>query len=128
MNRLIQIALWVASAPVLGLVQGATSILISGGIQELRQWDAWRTFALISIFYGSCWFVPAVLLADLVFLRRVLRSIELKRYLRVIVICALLIGVVTPGYALVIGYPLTALAILVTGYSYRKRPGELARA
>lgn len=128
MNRPTQIAFWAGFAPLLGLIQGVTCILIYLGSQELRHWDAWRTYSLISLFYGSCWLVPAVLLADLVFLRRALRTIELMHYVRAIMICALLIGLVMPAYLLVIGYPLTALAIVITAYTHRKRSADLTRA
>ncbi len=126
MNRYTQIVLWVVLAPVLGLVQGVTSILIYEQIHALRYVDTWQTFAMISVFYGACWFVPSVVLADLIFIRRVLPVPELKRYVGVCLACAFFIGMVSSGYLIVIGYPITAFTILAIAYARRKRPTKKA--
>jgi type III secretory pathway component EscV len=114
--------LWIAFAPVLGLVQGATGILLYEHIHALRYADTWQNFAMISVFFGLCWFVPSMVLSDLIFIRRALTARELKRYIGVCMACALLSGIVLPGYAMMIGYPITAFAILAAAYAYRKRP------
>jgi hypothetical protein len=122
MKRGVQIGLWIVLAPILGLVQGLTSILLHQ--RNLRALD---DYALISLFYRTCWFLPAVILADAIFLRRALKGVELRRYVLYILICALVIGLGTPGYLLMLGYPLTAVAILVIAYSLRK-PSRVPRS
>ena len=122
MTRYAQIILWIVLAPALGLVQGLTSILLYEHGHALRSAETWETFAMISVFYGACWFIPSVVLSDLIFFRRALTVIELKRYIGVCVVCALVIGMVSPGYLIMIGYPITACAILATAYTHRKRP------
>ena len=115
MKRELQVALWIVFAPILGLVQGVTSILLYE-----RNFGDLSSFALISVFYGSCWFLPAMILADIILLRRALKGAEIGRYILYITICALVIGLGTPGYLLMVGYPLTAVAILVIAYAIRK--------
>jgi len=122
LSRYTQIILWIVLAPVLGLIQGLTSILLYEHGHALRSADTWETFAMISVFYGACWFIPSVVLSDLIFIRRALTVIELKRYIGVCVVCALVIGMLSPGYLIMIGYPITACAILATAYTNRKRP------
>jgi hypothetical protein len=122
MSRPTQIALSIIIAPLLGLTQGVPSILIYLVPQEIRQWDAWKTYLEISLLYGACWFVPALILADAVVWRRVLGRAELARYVRIVVICTLVIGLITPAYLLLLGYPLTAVAILIAANYCRRHP------
>lgn len=125
MSRSTQTALLAVFAPVLGLVQGVTSILIHEHMHALRYADTWETFAMISVFYGACWLVPSVVLSDLIFIRRVLPAPELTRYIGACLACALLIGLVAPGYLILIGYPITAVTVVAVAYAYRKRPTKI---
>jgi hypothetical protein len=122
MNRYAQMILWIVLAPVLGLLQGVTSILLYEQMRSIRSADTWKTFALISVFYGACWFVPSMVLSDLMFLRRALTARELSRYVGVCAACALFVGVVSPGYLILIGYPITAFAIMALAFTGRKHP------
>jgi hypothetical protein len=80
---------------------------------------------VISVFYGACWIVPSVVLSDLIFIRRVLPASELKRYIGACLASALFIGLVAPGYLILIGYPITAVTVLAIAYAYRKRPTKI---
>lgn len=124
MNRHAQFVLWLFLGPALGLVQGSTSFLpvvVQHGVKGVGT-EGLKTFVLISLLYGTAWFVPALLLADWILLRRVLRTSELRNYLGVVALGALLLGLLLPGFALMIGFPLTAIVILGTAYASRKPP------
>jgi hypothetical protein len=130
MNRAIQMGVWFPAGPVLGLVQGITSFLpvvVSHSAAHDVAAGA-TTCGLISLVYGCYWVLPALLLSDWLFLRRALPLGQLGRYLGIVAICALLFGVFLPGFALMIGYPLTALATIGLAYAHRKRPSAAASA
>ena len=74
------------------------------------------------------WLLPSIVLSDLIFIRRVLPAPELKRYIGACLACALLIGLVAPGYLILIGYPITGgsrpsrcLRISKTSHKYLTR-------
>ena len=123
MNRSAQTAVWLVAGPVFGLLQGVTSFLpvllthglVRGVVAEVK------AYPLISLVHGCYWLLPGLLLSDWIFLRRVLKGTELTRYFGIVGLCALLLGLVLPGFALMIGYPLTALVILGLAVAHRKR-------
>jgi hypothetical protein len=128
MNRYTQWVLWLFLGPALGLVQGFTSFLpvvVQHGVKSVGA-EGLKTFVLISLLYGTAWLVPALLLADWIFLHRALRTTELRNYLGVAAMGALLLGLLLPGFALMIGFPLTAIVILGTAYVSRKQPEPVA--
>ena len=86
-----------------------------------------RELALLSLgglVYGACWLIPAMLLSDLIFLRRPLSATDMATYLAVIAGSAAVIGITIPGYLIMVGVPVTAVAILVIGLVFRMRRGS----
>jgi hypothetical protein len=107
---------------VLGLVQGLTTFLpvvFQYGLQG-TQTEALRTFVLISLVYGTVWFVPILLLADFMLFRRMLWSSELAKFVAIIAACALLVGFLLPGVALMVGFPLTGVVIIAVARIFRR--------
>jgi hypothetical protein len=75
----------------------------------------------VSVGYGGAWFFPALVLADVLFLRRGLSRSDYGRYIRALALAAGGIGCVFPGILVMVGYPLTAAAILGCGFWYRRQ-------
>ncbi len=125
MKRYQQILLWVLAAPLLGLVQASASFLavLARGAEA----GALRLVISIAAIYGTGWFLPALLLADVALIRRSLSWKGLGSFVGLSAAIAAVIGLLTPGMMVMIGYPLTALAILLLGALLRKRvPAEHA--
>lgn len=122
MRRFAQVAIWFLLGPILGLVQGLASFLpvvLQGA--AFRESEALRTFLIISVWYGTSWFVPAAVLNDAIFLRRALGVVEFAGFVAIVAVVALACGLAFPGMLIMVGYPVTAFAILLTGYAYRRQ-------
>jgi hypothetical protein len=130
LNRYTQLVLWIVLAPIFGAIQTLASFsLIMLSVRDLSSHDLGRVLLGLTFIYGGGWFLPALVVADLGMLRRILSSSELGRYVSVIAITALVIGLLMPGMMVMLGYPLTALAILLCGFLHRKRHAtEASRA
>jgi hypothetical protein len=123
-NRYIQIASWLILALVCGLVQALASfsmIALHQGDQGSH--DLRRILLGLALVYGGGWFIPALIVSDLALLRRTLSRNEFLRYTSLIAITALIVGLVMPGMMVMLGYPTTALTILIYGFVYRRRRG-----
>ncbi len=114
-RRWIQIGSWFLLGPVIGLLQTGPSFL-PGPLDR----DSLRTLLEIAIIYGTAWLTSALVLSDILFIRRALEASGLGRYLLVIAVVALFSGFVFEGMAVMIGHPVTAGAILLVGYFFRK--------
>jgi membrane associated rhomboid family serine protease len=126
MNRNYQLASWVLFAPVVGAIQAVVGMLpamIQHG--DLRNPDLQRVLMGIALVYGGGWFIPAFLISDLFMLKRRLSRRDLTSYALAIAITALVIGFLLPGMMVMLGYPLTACAILVCGFWFRKKPEDV---
>jgi hypothetical protein len=120
--RVAQLGLWLVLGPVVGLFQGAVSFVPVVGVHPPRAQD-WHDIALLSIgglFWGLCWLTPALVLVDLVFLRRSLLARDLVRFVAIVGGVAAIMGILTPGYLVMIGVPVTAFGILVVGFLHRR--------
>ena len=84
--------------------------------------DLHRVFWGLTLVYGGGWFIPALLISDFFLMWRGLSWGDLKRYALLTAITALVIGLALSGMMLMVGYPLTAVSILVLGFLLRKRP------
>jgi hypothetical protein len=125
-RRIAQLAIWLAVGPALGLFQGAISF-VPVVVMHTPHGEDWHTIALLSLgglVYGVCWLIPAMVLSDLIFLRRPLLARDLAIYLGVIAGSSAIIGVTIPGYLVMVGVPVTAVAILVVGLVFRTRVGN----
>ena len=122
-----QLLMWGVLAPLFGIVQAVASfapVMLQNG--QLESPDLHHLIVGVSLVYGSAWFLPALLLSDLLFLKRRLTSRELLRYAVGIGLAAFLVGILTPGPMLMLGFPATAAVILAFGYMRRFRsPGIL---
>src|SRR5262252_6850545 len=102
-RRFIQLAIWLALGPVVGRFQGAVSF-VPVVVMHSPQREDWHTIALLSLgglVYGACWLIPAMVLSDLVFLRRSLSAGDIATYVGLIAGGAAVIGVMIPGYLVV---------------------------
>ena len=125
-RRFIQLAIWLALGPVVGLFQGAVSFVPIVVMHPLHR-DDWHAIALLSLgglVYGACWLIPAMLLSDLIFLRRALSARDIGTYLGVIAGSAAVIGITIPGSLIIVGVPVTAVTILVVGLVFRTRRND----
>jgi hypothetical protein len=123
-NRYIQIASWLILALVFGLVQALASFsMIALHQGDLGSHDLRRILLGLALVYGGGWFIPALIVSDLALLRRTLSRNEFLRYTSLIAITALIVGLVMPGMMVMLGYPTTALTILIYGFVYRRRRG-----
>jgi hypothetical protein len=126
MSRNYQLAGWVLAAPVLGAIQAVASMLpVMMQHGDLRNPDLQRVLTGLALVYGGGWFIPALLVSDLFMLKRRLSRRDLTSYALAIAITALVIGFLLPGMMVMLGYPLTACAILVCGFWRRKKPGDV---
>ena len=122
MNRYTQTVLWIFLAPIVGAIQavaGFSAIMFSAG--DFGSHDLRRVFLGLALVYGGGWFIPALVISDLAMLRRTLARSEFGRYVSLIAITALVIGLLMPGMMVMLGYPMTAFAILLCGFFHRKR-------
>jgi hypothetical protein len=127
LNRYTQLALWIVLAPIFGAIQALASFsLIMLPVRDLGSHDLRHVLFGLTFIYGGGWFLPALVVSDLGMLRRILSSRELGRYVSVIAITALVIGFLMPGMMVMLGYPTTALAILLYGFVHRKRHATVA--
>lgn len=125
-NRYIQTAIWVSLAPLFAAIQGVASfsaLILRHG--DLGNSDLHRILMGLALVYGGGWFIPALVISDLFLLRRTLSGHDLARYVSWIATTALLVGLVMEGMLVMIGYPLTALAILGCGFLHRKKRDPL---
>jgi hypothetical protein len=126
MNRYYQLTIWVLVAPVLGAIQAVASMLpVMMQHGDFGNPDLRRIMAGLALVYGGGWFIPALLISDLFMLKRRLSRRDLMSYALAIAITALVIGFLLPGTMVMLGYPLTACAILVCGFWRRKKPGDV---
>jgi hypothetical protein len=88
---------------------------------DLGSHDLHRLLLGLTLVYGGAWFIPALLISDFFLLRRRLSSNDLRRFGIFTAITALAIGLVLGGMLAAIGYPVTAMVILVLGLIHRKR-------
>jgi hypothetical protein len=98
-------------------------LMLQGG--DLSNSDLHRILLGLALVYGGGWFIPALIISDLFLLRRTLSRRDLARYILWIAITALLVGLLMQGMLAMIGYPLTALAILGCGFLHRKKRDAL---
>src|ERR1700752_2451236 len=89
--------------------------------KQLGSSDLHRLLLGIAVVYGCSWVVPAFLVSDFFFLKRELKGIDFLRYAASVATAAVLIGFVTPGLLIMVGFPTTAAAILALGYIWRRR-------
>jgi len=68
-----------------------------------------------------------MVLSDLVFLRRSLSAGDMATYVGLIASGAAVIGLMVPGYLVMVGVPVTAFAILVIGFVYRSKGPMILR-
>jgi len=128
-RRSIQLAIWLALGPIVGLLQGGVSFVPVVVRHPLHRED-WHVIALLSLgglVYGACWLIPAMVLSDLVFLRRSLSAGDMATYVGLIASGAAVIGLMLPGYLVMVGVPVTAFAILVIGFVYRSKGPMILR-
>ena len=121
--RFRQAAMWIPWAFVLGAIQALASmtpVMLQRG--DLGSRDLHRVFYGLTLVYGDGWFIPALLISDFFLMRRSLSWADLKRYALLTAIAALVIGLALAGMMLMVGFPLTAVSILVLGFVLRKRP------
>ena len=85
-RRIAQLLIWLAVGPVLGLFQGAVSFVpvVVAHPPHGQDWHAIALLSLGGLVYGACWLIPAMLLSDLIFLRRPLSARNIATYLGVI--------------------------------------------
>ena len=69
----------------------------------------------------GAWLLPALLVSDLFLVKRTLSWRDLTRFGILTAILALVIGLALGGMMAMIGYPATAISILVLGFVHRKR-------
>jgi hypothetical protein len=110
-----QIGWWVALTPVLALVQGVTTFWLPA----LRDAHGVPVFAAVALVYGMSWFTPTLLLCDLVIFRRRLSHRERVRHARALLATTALIGVVTPGFLAMVGYPASSVVFVAISMSRR---------
>jgi hypothetical protein len=112
--------------PVVGLFQGAISFVpvVATHPPHGQDWHAIALLCLGGLVYGAGWLIPAMLLSDLIFLRRALSARDIATYLGVIAGTAAAIGITIPGYLIMVSVPITAVAILVVGLVFRMRLGN----
>jgi hypothetical protein len=129
-NRYIQTASWIFLVPIFGAIQILASFsAIMFSVRDLGSRDLHRLLLGLTFVYGGGWFLPALVISDLAMLRRTLTRREFGRYVSLIAVSALVIGLLTPGMMVMVGYPMTAFAILVCGFFHRKiRITEESRA
>jgi hypothetical protein len=130
LNRYTQLGLWILLAPIFGAIQALTSFsLVMLSVGDLGSRDLRRVLLGLTLIYGGGWFLPALVAADLAMFKRTLSRSEFRRYVFWIAITACVIGLLMPGVMLMIGYPVTALAILLYGFLHRRgRSPEASRA
>jgi hypothetical protein len=127
LKRYAQTALWAILAPVFGAIQAVASFsVIMLSVGDLGSHDLRRVIVGLSLAYGSGWFIPALVVSDLAMLRRSLSRKEFGRYILLIALTALVIGLMTSGMMVMLGYPTTACAILLYGFIFRKRSSAVA--
>lgn len=122
MNRYRQAGIWILWAFVLGAIQALASflpVMIERG--NLGSLDLHRVLYGVALVYGGAWFIPALLVSDLFLVKRTLSWRDLTRIGILTAILALVIGLVLGGMMAMIGYPATAISILVLGFVHRKR-------
>jgi len=122
-NRYRQAIIWIPWAFVLGAIQALASmtpVMLERGDPSSR--DLHRVFWGLTLVYGGGWFIPALLISDFFLMWRGLSWGDLKRYALLTAITALVIGLALSGMMLMVGFPLTAVSILVLGFVLRKRP------
>lgn len=103
--------MWLLAAPLLGLVQALVSFLAI--VARSAEPGTLRLIVSIAAVYGTGWFFPAFLLADLTLIRRSLSWGGLGKFFGLCAGTAAAVGLLTPGMMVMIGYPITAVAILL---------------
>ena len=119
-KRGLQISLWFLLGSLLGFLQTGPSYLSALGHHVAAE-DLWALM-MISIVYGTGWLTSALLLCDIIFLRRALEAATLRRYIGIVALVALCSGLLFQQFLIMIGHPITAAAILLIAYTFRKKP------
>ncbi len=119
MHRYHQILLWIVLAPLIGLVQAFVSFLFL--FPRSAEPATWKLVLFIGTVYGTGWFLPALLLVDVALIRCVLSGPAFRSFILTVAVAAAIIGLFTPGMLVMIGYPITAVAILLLGVVRRQR-------
>lgn len=128
LKRYTQFVLWVILAPTVGLVQAIAAFAgVMMRFGSLGNADLHRLFLGLSLIYGGGWFLPALLFSDLAMLRRPLPFRELRRYILLITVTAIVMGLVMPGMMVMLGYPTTAVVILLYGFLHRRHYSTVER-
>ena len=128
MRRSVQFVSWIVVTPIHGAIQAIASFVVPM-LQhgDLGNHDLRTLLVGVSVGYGGAWFFPALVLSDVLFLRRALSPSEYGRCIGTLALAAGGIGCVLPGMLVMLGYPLTAAAILGCGLWYRRPGGADAR-
>jgi hypothetical protein len=119
-KRAFQISLWFLLGPLFGFLQTGPSYLPSLG-HHMDAVDVW-TLMMIPVVYGTGWLTSALLLCDIIFLRRALEAATLRWYVGIIALVALFSGLLFQQFLIMIGHPITGAAILFIAYTFRKKP------
>jgi hypothetical protein len=115
-KRRVQLLSWILMGALVGFIQGiGTQVRVGGNLDFLLT---------VPLLFGMGWLSTAFLVSDFVFLRRGLTPHEFLRFLAVVAACALILGFILWGWGLMVGFPLTAVAILCTGASFRKTTSQ----
>src|SRR5262249_4775409 len=86
---------------------------------DLGSPDLHRILKVFALVYGGGWFIPALVVSDLFLLRQTLSGRDFARYTLLIGLAALLLGFLMPGIVVMIGYPITAVAIVGCAFPHR---------
>jgi hypothetical protein len=120
MRRAVQVASWIVVAPFLGGIQAIATFLIPMLWHgDVANRDLRTLLVGLAVGYGGMWLLPALVLADIVFLRRALSRRDYVQYILTLTIAAGGIGVVMPGMLAMVAYPVMAAFILACGFWYR---------
>lgn len=77
--------------------------------------------ASIGVVYGTGWLLPAFLISDFGLIRPRLSRPELRNLASIAAGIAAIVGLIIPGMLVMIGYPVTAAAILLVAFVHRHR-------
>jgi hypothetical protein len=108
-------------APIFGAIQAAVALAEASELDN----GALHKIAALALTYGIGWLVPALLIADIFFLKRLSLS-DFLGYVLAIAGTIFVIGILLPGPAVMFGYPITAVCI-VMGASLKKTENLVSR-
>lgn len=106
-----------------GTIQGVASFLLPMlRYGDLGSPDLLWILAGLALVYCGGWFIPALIISDLFMLRRTLSPRDFRRYTLLIAITTLVMGLLMSGMMVILGYPMTACAILGYGFLKSEEP------